>query len=302
MSGPDILANVGRGWKRDPAALAPGTERTGVSAALWTEDQGEIQEAVSDPHPNIHAICIPLNRYYAELYIDGRVSVKGTVDAGRFCLIRAGEKPRGIQRGPWRSLHLYLPDAVLQSALQEHDFDRTGSVELIDPRCGRRDAIVERISREVLHELYEKQPLSRLRIDVLGQDLAIQLLRAHSNLGNARQFSFSIKRGGLPPRRLKSLTDYVEDRLADDISLDDLANVAGLSSVYLVRAFKQAIGATPHRYLVERRIERAKQLLVATDLPLAEVALVCGFANQSHLSTWFRRLVGTTPGRFRAEL
>ena len=106
-------------------------------------------------------------------------------------------------------------------------------------------------------------------------------------------------RGGLPPRVLQRVRDYVETHLEDSISLQNLASTAGLSTSHFSRAFKQSEGMTPHRYLLHRRVRRALGLLAETTLAMSEVAMASGFADQSHFCRQFRKLVGATPSRYR---
>ncbi len=89
--------------------------------------------------------------------------------------------------------------------------------------------------------------------------------------------------------------------LADDIGLEDLAAIANLSAKHFARAFRQSTGMPPHRWLIERRIDRAKALLMEDRLNLAEIALTCGFADQSHFTAAFRKSVGATRAIFRRE-
>jgi AraC-like DNA-binding protein len=105
--------------------------------------------------------------------------------------------------------------------------------------------------------------------------------------------------GGLAPRALQRVREYVEEHLSENIELETLADIAGLSKWHFARAFKQSVGTPPHFYLVQRRLERAQQLLAETDLPLAQIALKIGFSDQSHFSRRFRTLLGLTPRSFR---
>ena len=107
---------------------------------------------------------------------------------------------------------------------------------------------------------------------------------------------------GLSPERLQRVRDYVEAHLDDDLSLTVLADIACLSPYHFSRSFKEATEVGPHRYVMQRRLARAKILLRRTNQPLAGVAQEAGFADQSHLTQMFRREMGVTPGRFRAEL
>ncbi|MEM1107646.1 MAG: AraC family transcriptional regulator [Planctomycetota bacterium] len=139
---------------------------------------------------------------------------------------------------------------------------------------------------------------SALYVDSLSQALALHLLRNYAvDAPPAPQG---------PPRighrDLDQVRQYIEAHLGDDITLDQLAGVTELSKHHFARLFKQSMGQTPHRYLMERRVERAKQLLrsPAEDFrTIASIALACGFTDQSHLGRHFKRIVGVTPAEFR---
>ena len=107
---------------------------------------------------------------------------------------------------------------------------------------------------------------------------------------------------GLSVERLRRVRDFIEAHLDDDLSLTVLADIACLSPYHFSRSFKEAAGVGPQRYVIQRRIERAKTLLRQTHQPLARIAQEAGFADQSHLTSIFRREIGMTPGRFRAAL
>jgi AraC family transcriptional regulator len=106
-------------------------------------------------------------------------------------------------------------------------------------------------------------------------------------------------RGGLPPHTLKQVHEYVEAHLEDNVSVDVLAAMVGLSLCHFARAFKESEGVTPHRYMLWRRIRRAQELLRKTNLPLTEIALASGFSDHSHFSHRFHEEVGVCPSAFR---
>jgi AraC family transcriptional regulator len=105
--------------------------------------------------------------------------------------------------------------------------------------------------------------------------------------------------GGLPPRVLRRLRDYIDANIDQRISVEALARLANLSVCYFVRAFKQSVGVTPHDYLIRKRVERTMELLSGTDLSLSEIALAAGFADQSHCARRFREHVGMSPRDYR---
>ena len=112
----------------------------------------------------------------------------------------------------------------------------------------------------------------------------------------------SVHRGGLPPRALRRVREFIEAHLEENISLQVLAVIVGLSMSHFARAFKQSEGVTPHDYVLRCRVRRAQELLADTELPLSEIAIAVGFADQSHCARRFREHVGLTPSRYRWSL
>jgi len=134
-----------------------------------------------------------------------------------------------------------------------------------------------------------------------GDAMAVHLLREHSSLGHKarRRVARETKPGGLSHRALKRATDYVGANLSGEFSLDEVAGAAGYSPHHFSRLFRESTGLPPHQYVVRERVEKAKGLLAGTELPIGEVARLCGFSHQSHLTRHFKRLVGVTPAKFR---
>lgn len=245
------------------------------------------------PTPDL-AIQLCLSSPVAERIDWGAGVFRGRMDRGTLGLAPADTPGDYCLATKNEFLVTAIPMTQVQTALQEacpsfKDFGRLHAAPF-------RDSVVEALCPRLWDEAAAGSPSGTLFADIAVQTIALALLRRCEQLPEPQPV-----RGGLAPWRLKRVLDLLEDQLAEDLSLDDLAAAAGLSPVYLVRAFKQATGSTPHRYLVERRVERAKELLEATDLPIAEVALACGFASQSHLATWFGRLVRVSPGAYRRE-
>ena len=128
----------------------------------------------------------------------------------------------------------------------------------------------------------------------LAHALAIHLVRHYASVQQAvREDS-----GGLGRRPLRLVLDYIQEHLAEDISLETLAGVAGLSPFHFARLFKRSVGTAPHQYLIRRRVERAKELLLTTNTEIAEIASQVGFCDQSHLTSHFKRTYGIAPGAF----
>ena len=109
-------------------------------------------------------------------------------------------------------------------------------------------------------------------------------------------------RGGLSPRVMRRVCEYLDTHLDEHITLDSLSRIAGLSVHHFARAFRQSLGQPPHHYILRRRIERAEHMLKESDLPLSQIALAVGFSDHSHFARHFRRLVGVSPGMARWNL
>ncbi|WP_066636243.1 helix-turn-helix domain-containing protein [Bordetella sp. H567] len=138
--------------------------------------------------------------------------------------------------------------------------------------------------------------LTQLEADSLAMALATLLARAAQPAPGIKPL-----KGGLAPKELKRLTDYMKAHLATDLSLADLAGLVSRSPYHFARAFKTSMGLPPHRYVMLLRVQQAQSLLVAGPLSVAHVAHACGFASSQHMATAFRRMIGTTPTEYRRQ-
>jgi AraC family transcriptional regulator len=148
-------------------------------------------------------------------------------------------------------------------------------------------------------ELLNEGLAGALFAESLKNLLAVHLLRQYCE--NASTKKLIIPEGALGSLKLKQVQDYIENHLANEIVIEDMAALIPMSQFHFARAFKAATGETPHKYLTQRRIERAKLLLTVTKLPIAEVAYRVGFSNQSHFTAHFRKVTGVTPKDYRSQ-
>ncbi len=160
-----------------------------------------------------------------------------------------------------------------------------------------RDRQIESIAMMLLAELKQENLGSKLYIDSLVNILAIHLLRQYSHT-KPRPTLYA---GGLPERQLLQVLDYIHDHLHQDIKLADLAALLEMSQFHFSHLFKQSIGTSPYQYLLQQRVERAKQFLKQTDRAITDIAFECGFNSHSHLSKQFRQLTGMTPKAYRVD-
>jgi len=243
------------------------------------------------------------------------VNLAGAMDARDVLAGRAGHLgPGGLailpalapsawrlhREGEVRHLHLYVAPDFVATVADEMGLapERTEIVGAV----GARDALVEQMALGLLAEVRAEGPGGRLYADSLATALTIQLLRRHSSARVADDAPSALTDpAGLPAVALKRATDYIEENLARDLSLAEVASAAGYSPYHFARLFKASTGSSPHQYVIRRRVERARLLLATTDWPLAAVARHVGFASASHLALHVRRLTGASPGELRGS-
>lgn len=192
-------------------------------------------------------------------------------------------------------LFLSVPRHLISSILCDSGVD-SGSFEIRN-RFHVRDKELEGLAWAIKKELELGSPSGRIYLEGLGLAVASRLVMFHSSLPERAES----KREGLADRRLKQVLAFVEEHLPEDLSLDQIAVVAGISPSHLKAVFARSLGMSVHQYVIYRRVEQAKKLLIATDLSITEVALRSGFSHQSHLARHTRRLLGAAPGVIRRE-
>lgn len=164
----------------------------------------------------------------------------------------------------------------------------------LQPAIGFRNAMVEASLQRIGAELKSPDPISIIMVESQVSQLFVQLLRLNG-------LGLEPAKGGLSPFDLKRVVAIIESRPANPPSLDELAGEIGVSRRHFFRAFKQSTGKTPHTYVAEHRLQRAADLLRATELSATEIALECGFASSSHFTVAFKRAIGASPSEFRRK-
>lgn len=271
-----------------------GTEQ----ARLWrVPDLGDLEvgtatfvthQFVPHTHPNVLIAVV-------EEGIEG-FSHRGadhTVPTGSLFVINAGEVhtgyPVGRQRCTYRMIH--VPEASLQTAAADLAGRRQGTPYFPAPVVD--DPALTAHLRELLGLL--EQPAGTLERESHLLRALAPLITRHSQQRPAVQ---SLGREAQAVRRVR---DYIEAHSADNLSLEQLAQLAGLNSFHLLRAFRQEYGLPPHAYCTQLRVTRAKDLLAQGE-SIAQVAFETGFVDQSHLNRHFKRRLGLTPGQYQQGL
>jgi AraC family transcriptional regulator len=184
--------------------------------------------------------------------------------------------------------------------------DKLG-IDIDDPAGALRyerafeDPLLGAIARAIASELQAETSAGKLLVESLASSIAARLVQTHIG-PQASQSVASPATGGLDRRRLSRILDYIEAHLEGDLALDRMASIACLSRYHFARAFRQAVGQSPHRYVSARRLEHAKALLIRGDRSLVDIALALSFSSQANFARAFRQATGLAPGRYRREL
>ena len=213
---------------------------------------------------------------------------------GQVSVTPAGEPVRRVLKGRSDVVLLHLAPELLRDVARELYSQDVGSATLV--RCfAVPDRAADQLVRLLLAEAESPGAGSSLMMESLGHALVIHLLRFHSSLAEAQPE----RTPHLADPRVRRVIEQMRSCLDQELPLSRLAASGGLSPSQFVRAFREATGTPPHRYLLGLRIDKAQELLEQTDLPVIEVALSCGFGQPSHFATSFREATGLSPRAWR---
>jgi len=231
-----------------------------------------------------------------EYWEEGRQAPRADLLAGDTVLYDFRRSPAAYVDKPFHSLHFLLPLDVLDAIA--HDLNAMHVEALAyTPGAGVRDHVVAALAGSLLPALERPECASRLFVDHVTRAIAVHVAQTYGGMKPAQAI-----RGGLAPRQERRAKEMIAANLDGTLSLEQVAQECGLSVSHFSRAFRQSTGVAPHRWLVQRRVETAKELLHQGNLSLTEIALHCGFADQSHFTRTFTRTVGNSPGHWRRQL
>jgi AraC family transcriptional regulator len=245
----------------------------------------------SPPHVD-HRLSIHVGKPMESVCWEIRPRQRYVRTPGGINIVPAGAQSRWWIESPMKQMIVRVPYKLFTGAAQDLGLD-PACVHL-DARHQVRDACIQHIGHALRLESTEDNPNGRLFLDSLGVALCVRLIREFSRHAPVAM----PRRVTLGPRQLAHVTEYIDEHLSSSLSLQELADVAGTSVSHFKAAFKQTFGTPVHRYVVERRVERAARLLAAGE-PISTVAAEVGFAHASHMARWMQRLLRTTPSQLK---
>lgn len=263
--------------------------------ANWTNIHFEYHQQpghdITSSH-TMHVIVTALSSTTAERWIDGCFQ-KEFLNKGDTAVIPASTLHRSTWRQQIQFMFVAFEPTLMRQVGQE--LVNPDCIELIPHFATVQDPLIEGILLNLKEELESGGIGGSLYVDQLKTTLALHLLRKYCTC-TPRIATYS---DGLPKYKLQRALEYINAHLEQDIQLADLAELLGMSRYYFVRLFKQSMGVTPYQYVLQQRIERAKVLLRHRERAISNIALECGFANQSHFTKHFRQFTGRTPKAYQ---
>lgn len=249
-------------------------------------------------HGDYHTVAINLKEAEFTLKSTDNTLHSGPLAAGMI-QVSAPEEDLSISaEGAYDWLHVHVANILLARCLDTTGHRKTSSGILLLRHAPILDPVLEGLAHALLNVGDASNAYAQLYADGISVALVSRLISLHSAFALAEK---STRAKALVRWRLKRAIDYMENHIADPITLPDVATAVGLTRMHFAAQFRAATGLRPREFFLRKRIEHAKRLLLESADPLVEIALVTGFQTQAHFTTVFKRFVGSTPHQWRCK-
>lgn len=241
-------------------------------------------------HISVSILPVPFRTY--DLWIDGKAIDVPYIPPMRTSIMDLQSDPVCWVGAAFDYVHYHVPKAGLDEIARDHGVEPVGSYKFA---ICEHDIVLAQLTKYVLPFIGSQDWTGSIALDQFSLIVGAHVLRTYAgfpSLGTA-------KRGGLAPWQARRAAELIRDGLDRSIRLADMARECGLSVSHFTRAFRISFGMSPYRWLIERRIDQAKALLVTGSLPIADIAMRSGFSDQAAFSRAFARVVGDSPARWR---
>ena len=216
----------------------------------------------------------------------------GKRPSGGVTILDLEQDPIAFFPNPIDVVQFYIPRLAIDEFAYEN---RTATVHTLRwPHC-EMDMTLKHLGMAVLSAMQHGGPAPRIFLDYIGQTILTHATYVYGGTPPSRD----LPRGNLAPWQTRRAKEFLSANLYADISLASVATECNLSVSHFAHAFRRTFGRSPHRWLMERRIDAVQNLLLTSQLTLAEVASKCGFADQPALNRCFKRVLGESPGKWR---
>ncbi|MBB4371025.1 AraC family transcriptional regulator [Bradyrhizobium sp. cir1] len=225
-------------------------------------------------------------------WLAGRPRYSGAFGAGTVSVIDLRDNPQCEFKGPFDAVQYYVPRKALDEFAREHG---AKPVSTLKWSRDQRDPFLSTLSNVLLSAVERDPATNQLFIDQIGLSVLAHVAQTYGGM----RPSDGVSGGGLAPWQERRAKEIMRTRLASNLTIADVAAECKLTPSHFARSFRRSIGVAPHEFLSQLRIDEAKRLMLTTKLPLADIALICGFGDQSYFTRVFSRNVGASPGAWR---
>jgi AraC family transcriptional regulator len=284
--------------KEAPPSLMTRSLRSVELAVTETRDDNPVPGLSGSLTPeDAFLVSLKLHDYPdCELWERGKCVTKANVRAGATYLYDLKHDPRYVIDKPFHSLFFYLPRSALDGIAEQSHAPRIGELAC-EIGFGHDDEVVRHIGASLQQGLRRREETNQLFVDHMMLALTAHIAQTYGGLKRNAELA----RGGLAPWQARRACERLESDLGGKLSLQQIAAEFDLSVSHFARAFRLSVGMPPHQWLLRQRVKTAKQLMTVRDLPLSEIAISAGFANQSHFTRIFSSVVGISPAAWRRE-
>ena len=277
--------------------LSSALEKSIHAGNLVISHQFNLNNQIEMSETSHHVICCLLNGLHTRKVTKiGDREYLGNIRRGDICIKPTDHSGFWSWKEPDDSLVFFIDPDFLSQIASGNDFLNPDRIELL-PVLNRSDAKINSLAALFQQEIHQTQEGSLMYLESLSNVLGVHLLRNYC-ISPVKEFEC---RDGLPTYKIKQVIDYINAHLAKDISLRELADQVKLSQSHFSALFRKSIGKSPYKFLIETRIDRAKQLLMTTDMAIADIAVSVGFCDQSHLSRHMRKMLSLSPKQIREQ-
>ena len=279
--------------ERPPTLVARRHPGAQIAFSRMRSDRPMHGRSLGVPPEAAFSFHVPLSSpFFSDLWMAGRRKTLPLASLGDAFLFDLSDNPVVGLDTPFDSLRFYVPQAALNQMADEAGIPRIKGLHA--RQFGGRDPVMYGFAQALAGAMGRAGDGSAMFCEHVALAFFAHIVPVYGGLPIGQ-----FPRGGLAPWQLRRAFAFIDANLDADPSISDVAAQCGLSGDYFGRAFKRATGFSPHRWLTKRRVERAKALLDEPDLPLAEIAQICGFVDQSHFTRVFFKSEGGNPGRWR---
>jgi AraC family transcriptional regulator len=240
------------------------------------------------------AFHVPMSvPFFTKLWTAGRRREVPDFRLGYAQMVDLRDRPVVSLDTPFDSVRFFISQMALDEMADEAGIRRVKGLRA--QNFGGRDLVMFGLAQALAVAMEHPGDGTAMFSDCIAIAFFAHIVRAYGGVSSEEKNA----RGGLASWQLQRACDFIKANLAGDPSISDIADKCGLSASYFVRAFKQATGVPPHRWLTKQRVERAKELLQDPSGELSDIAQLCGFVDQSHFTRVFSKSEGHSPGRWR---